>query len=151
MRDIHTEIEINAPPEAVWRVLTDFKSFPDWNPFVTSVSGEPREGARLKISVQVPDGPSMKFTPVVLRAEAPRELRWIGRLAVPGLFSGEHFMQIEPAGGGRATRFVHGEHFLGLLIPFLGGVLRKSFRGYGLMNEALKARAEASLREAAKV
>ncbi|HLM54824.1 MAG TPA: SRPBCC domain-containing protein [Pyrinomonadaceae bacterium] len=151
MIDIHTEIEIGAPPEVVWRVLTDFKAFPDWNPFVTSVSGEPEEGARLRITVKVPDGPVVKFKPTVLRAERARELRWIGRLAVPGFFSGEHFMKLEPAEGGRATRFVHGEHIEGLLLPFMGGTLRKSRRGYDLMNEALKARAEALAKEGAKV
>jgi uncharacterized membrane protein len=34
MKEIHTEIEINAPAEKVWRVLTDFAAYPEWNPFV---------------------------------------------------------------------------------------------------------------------
>ncbi len=33
MKEIHTEIEINAPAGKVWRVLTDFPSYPEWNPF----------------------------------------------------------------------------------------------------------------------
>ncbi|HEV3470035.1 MAG TPA: SRPBCC domain-containing protein [Pyrinomonadaceae bacterium] len=141
MREIQTEIEINAAPEEVWRVLTDFGAYPEWNPFVKSVSGEPREGGRLEIFVQVPEGPGMRFKPKVLRAEPARELRWVGSLAVPGLFNGEHFFKLEPAGPGR-TRFVHGERFTGLMIPFMGGVLRKTHRGYLLMNDALKARVE---------
>jgi hypothetical protein len=141
MREIHTEIEIAAPPEEVWRVLTDFAAYPEWNPFVTRVSGELRVGGRLEIFVQVPEGRGMKFTPEVLWAEPARELRWVGTLPVPGLFNGEHFFRLEPAGPGR-TRFHHGERFSGLMIPFMGGVLKKTHRGYLLMNEALKARVE---------
>jgi uncharacterized protein YndB with AHSA1/START domain len=29
MKEIHTEIEINAPAEEVWRVLTDFSAYPE--------------------------------------------------------------------------------------------------------------------------
>ena len=143
MREIHTEIEVGAPPGRVWRALTDFASYPEWNPFVTSVrGGELKEGARLEIVVRVPDGPTMTFKPRVLKVEPERELRWLGTLAVPGLFNGEHIFRLEPAGAGR-SRFLHGEHFTGLLIPFMGGVLRKTERGYRLMNEALKRRVEA--------
>jgi len=148
MREIHTEIEIDAAPEEVWRVLTDFAAYPSWNPFVRSVSGELREGARLEIFVQIPEGRGMKFTPKVLRVEPARELRWIGSLPVPGLFNGEHIFRLEPAGPGRA-RFLHGERFTGLLIPFMGSILKKTRRGYLLMNEALKARVEGAARRTA--
>jgi hypothetical protein len=42
MLEIRTEIDIEASPPRVWRALTDFKTFPDWNPFVLAVEGEPR-------------------------------------------------------------------------------------------------------------
>ena len=32
------EVEIDAPPQAVWDVLTDFQSWPHWNPDVKSMS-----------------------------------------------------------------------------------------------------------------
>src|SRR5688572_15769767 len=120
MREIQTEIRIEAPPAEVWRVLTDFGSYPVWNPFVTKVEGELRAGGRLEIFVQVPEGPGTKFKPVVLRVEPARELRWLGSLPVPGLFNGEHIFRLEPEGDGGATRFLHGERLTGLLIPFMG-------------------------------
>ena len=43
MKVIHTEIEINAPASRVWEILTDFGSFPQWNPFIRQVSGEPKD------------------------------------------------------------------------------------------------------------
>ncbi len=30
MKQIHTEIEIDATPEEVWGVLTDFGRYPEW-------------------------------------------------------------------------------------------------------------------------
>jgi uncharacterized protein YndB with AHSA1/START domain len=32
MRELGTEVEIAAPPERIWEILTDFAAYPDWNP-----------------------------------------------------------------------------------------------------------------------
>ena len=34
MRELGREIEIDAPPERVWAVLTDFPAYPEWHPFI---------------------------------------------------------------------------------------------------------------------
>ena len=47
VREIRAETVIAAPPEAVWRVLTDFAAYPDWNPFIRSIEGKPWVGTRL--------------------------------------------------------------------------------------------------------
>jgi hypothetical protein len=39
IRDTHTEREIDAPPEAVWGVLTDLGSYGGWNPQVMAIDG----------------------------------------------------------------------------------------------------------------
>jgi uncharacterized protein YndB with AHSA1/START domain len=40
MKEIKTEIIINSKPEKVWSILTDFKNQPNWNPFISNISGE---------------------------------------------------------------------------------------------------------------
>jgi hypothetical protein len=55
------------------------------------------------------------FKPTVLAVEANRELRWLGRLLVPGVFDGEHSLRIEPLEGG-GSRFVQSERFTGVLV-----------------------------------
>jgi hypothetical protein len=145
MTEIHTEIEINAPAEKVWRELTDFAAYPEWNPFVRLVKGEVRVGARLHVTIQPSGGRGMSFRPTVLAAEPNRELRWLGRLWLPGLFDGEHSFSIEPLVQGR-VRFVQQERFGGLLVPFLSEMLDGGVRrGFEEMNLALKVRAESSL------
>jgi hypothetical protein len=85
----------------------------------------------------------MVFRPLVLAAEPVRELRWRGKLLIPGLFDGEHYFRLEPLPGG-ATKLVHGENFSGLLVPMFRRSLEHGTRaGFVMMNEALRTRVEA--------
>jgi hypothetical protein len=138
-RELRAETEINASPAQVWKVLTDFPAYPEWNPFIVSAAGEARVGARLTNKLSN-DGGVMTFKPKVLAASPGRELRWIGRFGMPGIVDGEHYFLLEELAGGR-TRLVQGETFTGVLVPFAGGSLKveDEFRA---MNAALKARAE---------
>ncbi len=142
MKELRTEIEINATAERVWQVLTDFASFPEWNPFIRRASGEARPGARLEVFIQPTGANGMTFRPTVLRAEQNRELRWLGRLLIPGLFDGEHIFTIESLGENQ-VRFVQQEKFRGLLVPLMArGLDRDTRRGFEEMNQAIKERAE---------
>ncbi len=142
MREISTEIEIAASPARAWEVLTRFDAFPEWNPFIRKVSGELREGGRLEVFIQPPDGRGMTFRPALVRVRPLQELRWLGRLWLPRVFDGEHAFTIEDLGGER-VRFVQRERFRGALVPllwrFLAGDIR---RGFEDMNQALKRRVE---------
>ncbi len=142
MKELHSEIEIQASSERVWQVLTDFSKFAQWNPFIRRVSGEIKTGARLDVYLQPTGASGMRFRPTVIKAEQNRELRWLGRLLIPGLFDGEHLFRIEPLGQNR-VRFIQNEIFRGLLVPMLARSLdRDTLRGFEEMNRALKATAE---------
>ncbi len=140
--DLHTEIEINASPQVVWNLLTDTSRFPEWNPFIHRLSGELAVGRRLVVFLQPSGSQGMEFKPVVLKVEPNRELRWLGRLLLPGLFDGEHIFQIEPLGHKR-VRFHQREIFSGILVPFLKKALdTDTRRGFNEMNQKLKELAE---------
>ena len=141
MQELHTDIEIEATPARVWEILTDFASYPDWNPFIRSIEGEPQEGATLETRIEPPGGRAMTFKPTVLAAKPERELRWLGRLVAPKVFDGEHRFELEPVGEGR-TRFTQAERFSGALVPLFGKGLERTRQGFVAMNEALKQRAE---------
>ncbi len=129
MKQIHTEITIQAPAQRVWELLTDFPSYPEWNPFVRRAIGKPEVGEKLEVLIQPPDGRGMTFRPIVLKAEPNQELRWLGRLIIPGLFDGEHFFMIEPLDE-NSVRFIQGENFSGLLVPLFSGMLKSTERGF---------------------
>ena len=141
VREVRSEIVIDAPPERVWAVLTDFAAYPEWNPFIRRISGELREGAKLEVRIAPPGARATTFKPTVRALERNRELRWLGRLLVPGIFDGEHSLLIEPRERGR-SRFVMSERFSGLLVGFFKGTLAKTEVGFEQMNAALKARVE---------
>lgn len=140
---VQTEIEIDAPPSAVWAVLSDNDNYAEWNPFITEVTGTLEEGKKLAISIQLGEGAPSKFTPIVLVAEENKELRWLGGPKPKGIFDGEHYFILEETAQG-TTRFRHGEVFTGLLIyavmPFIN---KATTKGFNAMNSALKETVEA--------
>ena len=142
MKEIRTEIEIQASDKRVWQLLTDFASFPQWNPFIRQAKGEVKVGARLLIHLQPSGASGMTFKPIVLKVKPNRELRWLGRLLMPGLFDGEHIFTIETLEANR-VRFTQREVFTGLLVPLFARSLNADTRrGFEEMNQALKSRAE---------
>jgi hypothetical protein len=140
--ELKTTIEIDASPDAIWTVLTDFDRYSEWNPFIRSICGQAKQGEQLEVVIQPPGGNGMTFRPVILALHPERELRWLGRLLLPGIFDGEHQFQMEPMGAHR-TRLIHREVFSGLLVPLLWRNLEtQTRRGFEEMNQALKARVE---------
>jgi hypothetical protein len=143
MRTIETGITIEAPPERVWAILTDFSTYPDWNPFIRRVAGDVAVGERIEVTLQPADSKPQKFRPRVEALDPPHEFCWLGNLGVAGLFDGAHQFRLEAVSGG-GTRFIHREEFGGILagviLRFVGA---KTRAGFEAMNAALKDRAEA--------
>ena len=139
---IRTVVDIEAPPERVWRVITAFDRFDEWNPFMVRLSGEREPGAALRMTVSL-WGRRVPADATLLVCEPEVELRWRGpRSPLLGrVFSGEHFFVLERRGEG--TRLLHGEDFDGVVAPLVWRFLEAPLReGYARMNDALKARAE---------
>ncbi len=141
VRTIETGVDITAPRWRVWQVLTDADRYPAWNPFVTSVDGALREGSKRRVRIAPPGLRAVTFEPTVVALAQERELRWRGRLLVPGLPDGEHAFRLEERGGG--CRFRQTVRFSGVLMSLLGaGLPEAACRGFEAMDAALKARAE---------
>lgn len=139
MRVALTEIEIDAPPAAVWAVLTDFDSYPKWNPLITEATGTLAVGEILTLRM-TPGGKPQTFTPEVRAVRENAELVWFGALRMSWLFSAEHRFGLTREGGG--TRFVHSEVFRGVLVPLLRATIDRSRREFHEFNAALKERVE---------
>src|SRR5512134_271355 len=138
--EIRSEAMIEATGNEVWAVLADFGSYGEWNPGFRSIEGRAAVGEKLDIAFALTSGRTMRIRPTVLEAEPGRELRWLGRLLVPGLLDGEHRFEIQEAGPGR-VRFVQGERFRGMLVPFLRSMIEvDTVAMFERVNEALAAR-----------
>ena len=143
MNRTETSIDIGAPPEAAWAVLTDVDAYHGWNP-CTSIDGRPVAGERVSVHQTPPGRRTTTFTPEILVADG-RELRWRGTLFVNGLYDGEHSFTLTERPDG-TTRPAHAESFSGPLVGpinrWLGDSAERGFEG---MNRALKARVESQV------
>jgi hypothetical protein len=140
---LHTELEVNATPEQVWKVLADRQAYPEWNPFIISSTGELTAGGTITNVLRDTEGKDTTFTPELLVVEPNKELRWIGKIAFGGIFDGEHSFRLEELPGGR-TRLVQEETFRGAAVPFTTSMLTKTIKPqFAAMNQALATRATA--------
>lgn len=139
-RELRHEIEIDAPPDRVWQVLTSTADY-SWNPFIHRIEGRLTVGEKLQVEIGPPGGRVMKFKPTVLEVESASKLRWIGRFLMPGVLDGEHTFELEPLARDR-TRFIQSERFSGILVGLLSRTLDKTERGFAAMNAALKDKVE---------
>lgn len=140
MRVIRTETEIEAPPEVVWAVLTDFAAYPSWNPFITEASGTLAVDEVLSLHMVPGDGRAQTFTPVVRAVREQVEVIWYSALKWSWLFSAEHRFGLSEVGG--KTRFTQSEVYRGALVGLMRSTIDQTERDFRTMNAALKDRVE---------
>ncbi|MBC8191145.1 MAG: SRPBCC domain-containing protein [Candidatus Marinimicrobia bacterium] len=142
MREIRTEIEINASQMEVWDILMAFDKWSDWNPTVNQASGTATLGSKVSIIMAGSEGKNgQKYSADITTFEAPRSFRWRAVMMAGFLMTNDRSFELEPAGEG--TKLINTEHFSGLLVSLLWSKL-ENFVPDSLksMNEALKRRAE---------
>ena len=138
---ISTSAEIDAPPSRVWAVIVDLPAYREWNPFIVEAAGRVTVGETLSLRMALPGRSPMTIKPRVLVVDPNRELRWKGKLGVPGLFDGEHSFVLEPLADSR-TRLVHWERFSGLLLPIARLLIYDAtVQSFEALNGALATRA----------
>ena len=135
--ELKTEILINAEPRKVWGILTDFKNYPNWNPFIKSLTGNIKIGNQIKVELQ-----GMTFKPKVLTFKKEKEFSWLGHLLVKGIFDGEHLFKLTDNKNG-TTKFEQSEKFKGILVPLLKKkLITETKDGFIEMNKRLKIETE---------
>lgn len=142
MKQLRTSIEISAPPDKVWSILTDFDRYPEWNPFIISIIGKPKIRERLRVTLQPPGSKPMVFKPQVTLFKRGKQFGWLGSLFMRGIFDGHHIFEIEELPDNKCI-FIQREDFSGLLVPLLWKSLdTKTRAGFMAMNDKIKDLAE---------
>jgi len=137
---IRTQLDIQASESKVWKELTTFEAYSEWNPFIVQARGSGALGEKLEIVLRPPDGSEFRFKSLVVERVENHAFAWRGSFLFRGLFDGTHFYRLEKTQGG--VRFEHGEAFEGILVGALAKLLGPTKSGFELMNEALKKRCE---------
>lgn len=133
-KSFHVETVIAAPPEAIWAVLMDTSSYPDWNPVFVEVDGTYADGAQMLNRVRDPSGKLLEMTATVTSLVPARELRQKG--GMPGVLTFDHQWLLEPVPDG--TRVIQHELDRGIGLWFWNSDWIEP--AYSRVNEALDGR-----------
>ena len=137
--EIRSEIDIEAPPDAVWAHLSDLGQYEEWNPFITRAEGSATAGQRLSLRMQPAGGRAMTIRPTVTAATEGSAFEWLGHLGVPGIFDGRHRFELSETPTG--THLVQREEFRGVLVrPLRRSLDTGTLAGFEAMNAALRRR-----------
>jgi hypothetical protein len=112
------EIEVGAPPQIVWEVLTRFENWPNWNSDVKSMSfpGPLAPGTQFRWKA----GPGTILS-TLDRIEPPRYISWRGRTLTIDAY---HEWWLEARRNGTFVRTE--ERFYGLLARLLRRMLQRT-------------------------
>jgi hypothetical protein len=144
LKELTTEIQINSSPEILWKVITDFKNYYQWNPILQKIKGEPLIGKQLEIHLITVGGKKRVYHPKVIKITPNHELRWKGTFFFSQIFSGERIFLIEKLSENKVN-FVNKEIFSGIGVRFTSPKMEDEIvASFKKMNEALKKTIERS-------
>ena len=140
MKKFSVSIDIAAPPERVWQVMSDTDRWHEWTASVTSVKrlGGAPFGVGTKVLIRQPKVPPALWT--VTAIEPQRMFTWVS--TAPGLrVVGRHSV-VPTAGGSRATLSLQMEGLFSAAFARLTGAITERY--IALEANGLKARSENS-------
>ena len=138
MKELATEIKINSRPEIVWKILTDFKNYSQWNPILVKIIGELSIGSQLEIHLKTIGGKNRIYHPKITKIIPNHELRWRGQFLFSKIFSGERVFLIEKLSDNKVN-LVNKEIFSGIGVKLAPQKMEDDIlASFKKMNEALK-------------
>lgn len=138
MKELRTEITLEAPVERIWEMLADCSLYRHWNPLFSEAKGDLTVGGRLELVVALPEIAPFRVEPELLTVEPQRGFCWRHTVLWAGIMTWKYRVELEVVDAQR-VRLVQGSAFGGLLGPLFGLGLGGSVRaGMERMNEALR-------------
>lgn len=142
MKEIKTEITINASKEEIWAVLSNIDNYGDWNGIITNVKSSLQVDRGFKFKIKV-FGLSVPMVAKVHRADENQYLGWGNDYQswIKVILAAHHYFEIIAISDSQC-KFVHGEQFYGV-VPFaLWPTIRMMAKSYDTFNESLKSAVE---------
>lgn len=138
MKMYNAAINIQAPPEKIWGILTDGARWPEWDPSAIRIEGRIALGETVTAYSKL--SPNRAFPVKVTEFVPGRRMVWASGMPL-GLFKGERTFTLAARGNG-SVDFTLREEFTGLLLPLLGASLPDMTAAFQGFVAGLKARAE---------
>jgi hypothetical protein len=149
MKIFHAETDINAPPERVWRIISDLASYQEWNPFNTGAEGKLEVGGRLRMTYSTPGGEDWRRYAAkkenVRHTKVTRVIpgkEWSHEGGIPLLLTVTVTFRLERVAENK-TKFIQHGTFVGPVTRFFSSEFFEGGRiGFEETGSALKQRAE---------
>jgi hypothetical protein len=144
---IEHRLGLQAPPDAIWAVISDINGWGEWNPLYTRAEGVLRIGAQLDLDLALPGQKVRAIRPAIVDWVPNEQILW--RLSMMGgLVKTLRYIEIEKLSE-TGCIFANGELFEGPLGPTVARRMRREIRaGFAAMGEAVKDRVMAMWRPA---
>lgn len=135
-------MDIDAPIQTVWQVLTNFAEYKVWNRFTPSVRCDGELGSAVEMRVCFPGTKPMKQSEILNVFEPPHRLAWGMQMGTRALLVANRYQILEPIGDQR-TRYTTVDYISGLLAPVVRVLYAEPMRrGFQMAADGLKAHAE---------
>jgi hypothetical protein len=138
MKAFTASINIKAPADRVWSIITDAPNYPKWDPGVIRIEGRIAPGEQLTAYTKL--SPNRAFPAKVTVFEPGRKMVWSGGMPL-GLFKGVRTFTLAPKNDG-SLDFTLREEFSGPLLPLMAGSLPDMTQTFQEFVAGLKAHAE---------
>ena len=139
-RSVRAEIQIAAPIERVWGILTDLEGYSEWNGFTARAESTLRVGDPIALYPRLIGKRAYRWTERVSKNE-PYELCWDLTLGAPFLLTAERCQTLTAQGDG--THYVTEDRFEGVLTAVVMATFARAMqRGFEDCAIGLKKRAE---------
>ncbi len=139
-------IQINAPIDFVWEVLTDVEKYGEWNPFTSQARTDFKIGSPAHLLVRMGPG-KFRITETVCAFEKPRLIAWSRKFGASWFLFVVREQHLEPISDTSCSYHnvdLLSGVFSSIVSLFFGGYIRRGFSDVGV---ALKLRAETLYRE----
>ncbi len=142
---IEHRLGVPAPPEVIWRVISDLEGWSGWNPLYVKAEGALRIGSQLSLTERI-EGEHRVIAPTVVDWVPDTQILW--KLSeMGGLVRRLRYLEIEKLTD-EGSIFSNGEDWSGRFARFAGrGRIRLLRRAYEAMGHAVRERAIALWRE----
>lgn len=144
MKELKDEIQIDSEPEIVWKILTDFTKYSQWNPIIIKIIGDLSVGNKIEIHLKTVGGKNRIYHPKITKIIPNHELRWRGQFFFSKIFAGERIFLIEELSDNKVN-FVNKEIFSGIGVKLASQKMEDDIlASFKKMNEALRKTVEQS-------
>ncbi|MET8796639.1 SRPBCC domain-containing protein [Nocardia sp. NPDC004568] len=142
MRVVDDVVEVDAPADVVWSVLTDFDRYGDWNPFISRCRADLAVGAPIEMTVQQLAPRPIRMREWIRSVDAGREFSYSMKPIPLGALRSKRAHTLTPLSGDR-TRYESHFELDGWLAPLVGLLFGRGFeKGFPGMTTAVQREAE---------